>query len=221
MIFFKENSLKCFDLAGRYFTLFTKDSIPNFSQGVSDSIGTIDTIPPDEVTIQGVTFLKDTIRIPVKTPANSDFVGIRAMYDLRVNPGANFSVNWTAYLIFITVIGGIGTIEGPIIGTVIFYVLRETTSKYGTWYFIALGLVAIVVTVWSPQGIYGWIVKKTGFMIFPLQRQLNLFEDDVGGGRTPGGGPGPRLPGIGRARKTGTTPKKAEDASTAGAADGT
>jgi branched-chain amino acid transport system permease protein len=112
---------------------------------------------------------------------------IRAMYDLRVNPGSNFSINWTAYLIFICVIGGIGTIEGPIIGTIIFYVLRETTAKYGTWYFIILGLVAIAVTIWSPQGIYGWIAKKTGYMLFPLQRQLRLYGDDVGGGPPSGG----------------------------------
>jgi branched-chain amino acid transport system permease protein len=105
---------------------------------------------------------------------------IRAMYDLRVNPGSNFSINWTAYLIFICVIGGIGTIEGPIIGTIIFYVLRETTSKYGTWYFIALGLLAIVVTVWSPTGIYGFVVKKTGFMVFPLQRKLRLSDGERG-----------------------------------------
>ncbi len=123
---------------------------------------------------------------------------IRAMYDLRVNPASNFSINWTAYLIFICVIGGIGTIEGPIIGTIIFYVLRETTSKYGTWYFIILGLVAIAVTIWSPQGIYGWVVKKTGYMLFPLQRQLRLYDDDVGGGRTSGGR---RLGGLAGRRK--------------------
>jgi len=97
---------------------------------------------------------------------------IQAMYTLRVHPGSAFSINWTAYLIFIAVIGGIGTIEGPIIGTVIFYVLRETTSQYGTWYFIALGLLAIIVTIWSPAGIYGWVLKKTNFMVFPLQRRL-------------------------------------------------
>lgn len=106
---------------------------------------------------------------------------IEAMYSLRVHPGSAFSINWTAYLIFITVIGGIGTIEGPIIGTVIFYALRETTSQYGTWYFIALGLLAIVVTVWSPAGIYGWILKKTGFSVFPLQRKLRYG----GEGNTP------------------------------------
>jgi len=108
---------------------------------------------------------------------------IEAMYSLRVHPGSAFSINWTAYLIFITVIGGIGTIEGPIIGTVIFYVLRETTSQYGTWYFIALGLLAIVVTVWSPAGIYGWVLKKTGFNFFPLQRKLRFSE--AGGTPTP------------------------------------
>jgi branched-chain amino acid transport system permease protein len=106
---------------------------------------------------------------------------IVAMNSMRVDPGANFSINWTAYMIFITIIGGVGTIEGPIIGTIIFYVLRETTSDWGTWYFIMLGLLAIVVTVWSPTGIYGWIVKKTGFMLFPLQRKLRW----TGGEETP------------------------------------
>lgn len=118
---------------------------------------------------------------------------IQAMYTLRVHPGSAFSVNWTAYLIFIVVIGGIGTIEGPIIGTVVFYVLRETTSQWGTWYFIALGLLAIVVTVWSPAGVYGWVLRKTNFMLFPLQRKLRF----AGGEAPPPDevGPAPRTMG--------------------------
>jgi branched-chain amino acid transport system permease protein len=99
---------------------------------------------------------------------------IVAIHLLRVQPAAAFSVNWTAYLIFITVIGGVGTIEGPIIGTIIYFVLRETTSKYGEWYFIVLGLLAIIVTVWSPKGIYGYIAQKTNFYLFPLQRKLRM-----------------------------------------------
>jgi branched-chain amino acid transport system permease protein len=99
---------------------------------------------------------------------------IVAIHLLRVQPAAAFSVNWTGYLIFITVIGGVGTLEGPIIGTVIYFVLRETTSKYGEWYFIVLGILAIVVVIWSPSGIYGYIVRKTNFFIFPLQRKLRL-----------------------------------------------
>ena len=101
---------------------------------------------------------------------------VEALYSLRVHPASAFDITWTAYLICITVIGGIGTIEGPIIGTIIFYVLREETSKYGTWYFIALGILAIVVTIWSPAGIYGWVVRKTNFMLFPLQRKLRYLD---------------------------------------------
>ncbi len=99
---------------------------------------------------------------------------IVAIHLLRVQPAAAFSINWTAYLLFITVIGGVGTIEGPIIGTLIYFVLRETTSKYGEWYFIVLGALAIVVTIWSPQGIYGYVVRKTSFFFFPLRRKLKF-----------------------------------------------
>lgn len=101
---------------------------------------------------------------------------IVAIHLLRVQPAAAFSVNWTAYLIFITVIGGVGTIEGPIIGTIIYFVLRETTSKYGEWYFIVLGVLAIVVTIWSPQGIYGYVARKTNFFVFPLQRRVKWLS---------------------------------------------
>ena len=46
----------------------------------------------------------------------------------RISPDAAFSVlDWTAYVIFIVVIGGIGTIEGPIVGAVVFYVLQITS----------------------------------------------------------------------------------------------
>jgi branched-chain amino acid transport system permease protein len=103
---------------------------------------------------------------------------IVAIHLLRVQPAAAFSINWMAYLIFIVVIGGIGTIEGPIIGTLVYFVLRETTSKYGEWYFIVLGILAIVVNIWSPTGVYGFIAKKTGFMLFPLQRKLRWLDEE-------------------------------------------
>ena len=127
----------------------------------------------------GVNLWRSKLYTYVIAGAGCAMVGaIVAIHLLRVQPAAAFSINWTAYLIFITVIGGIGTIEGPIIGTIIYYILRETTSKYGTWYFIVLGLLAIVVTVWSPAGIYGWVIKKTNFMVFPLQRKVRLAESN-------------------------------------------
>ena len=52
---------------------------------------------------------------------------------LRISPDTAFSVNdWTAFVIFITVIGGIGRIEGPIIGTIVFFMLRQTLADLGS-----------------------------------------------------------------------------------------
>ena len=52
------------------------------------------------------------------------------MQKARISPDAAFSViDWTAYVIFIVVIGGIGTIEGPIIGVLVFFLLQNTARR--------------------------------------------------------------------------------------------
>jgi branched-chain amino acid transport system permease protein len=92
---------------------------------------------------------------------------------LRVSPDAAFSVNdWTAYVIFIAVIGGIGTIEGPIVGTILFFLLRETLADLGTTYLMILGAVAIVVMLRMPKGLWGWFVARTGLTLVPIRRRV-------------------------------------------------
>jgi len=92
---------------------------------------------------------------------------------LRISPDTAFSVNdWTAFVIFITVIGGIGRIEGPIIGTVIFFVLRQTLSDLGSLYLLMMGAVAIAVMLFAPQGLWGMIAERLGWQALPLQRRL-------------------------------------------------
>jgi branched-chain amino acid transport system permease protein len=83
-------------------------------------------------------------------------------------PSAAFSVSFTAEMIFITIIGGIGTIEGPIIGTVVFFVLQQTLANDGTWYWIILGVVAIAVAIWAPRGIWGLVSDRLGIRLFPV-----------------------------------------------------
>ena len=58
---------------------------------------------------------------------------------LRIQPTAAFGVDWTAKMIFIVVIGGLGRIEGPIVGTIVFFLLQETLADYGSLYLIILG----------------------------------------------------------------------------------
>jgi branched-chain amino acid transport system permease protein len=94
---------------------------------------------------------------------------------LRISPDTAFSVNdWTAFIIFITVIGGIGRIEGPIIGTIIFFLLRQTLAGLGTAYLLIMGTVAIGVMLWAPRGLWGLIAEHFGWQALPLQRHLVL-----------------------------------------------
>jgi branched-chain amino acid transport system permease protein len=92
--------------------------------------------------------------------------------NLRISPDAAFSVNWTAFAIFMVIIGGIGTIEGPIVGALIFFVLDKAFSDYGTWYLLGLGALAIVITLWFKQGLWGWARQRFGWSLFPTQRRL-------------------------------------------------
>ena len=87
-------------------------------------------------------------------------------------------------MIFITVIGGIGRIEGPIIGTIVFFVLRQTLADLGSLYLLMLGAVAIVVMLWAPKGLWGLIAERFGWQVLPLQRRVVL--DDRGAGAAAG-----------------------------------
>lgn len=92
---------------------------------------------------------------------------------LRITPDAAFSVNdWTAFVIFIVVIGGIGTLEGPIIGTLVFFLLRETLADLGSTYLLVLGFVAIFIMLFAPQGIWGFIRAKWGVEFFPITPRI-------------------------------------------------
>lgn len=92
--------------------------------------------------------------------------------NLRISPDAAFSVNWTAFAIFMVVIGGIGRIEGPIVGALIFWALNKFFSDYGTWYLLGLGLLAMVVTIFFKQGLWGWAQQRWGWSLFPTQRRM-------------------------------------------------
>jgi branched-chain amino acid transport system permease protein len=80
------------------------------------------------------------------------------LQNVRISPDAGFSVNdWTANIIFIVVIGGIGRIEGPLIGCLVFFGFRAAFADYGPWYLIGLGALAIIIMLLQPTGIAGLI----------------------------------------------------------------
>lgn len=97
---------------------------------------------------------------------------------LQITPGSAFSSNWMAIIIFVVILGGIGSVEGPILGAIVYFLLRETLSDLGTFYFVIAGLLAIAVTVYMPGGLWGLVRKKTGIDLLPVMQipQANIKD---------------------------------------------
>jgi branched-chain amino acid transport system permease protein len=85
----------------------------------------------------GIDVWRIKLAIYIVTASATALIGaLIFLQKLRISPDTAFSVNdWTAFVIFITVIGGIGRIEGPIIGTLLFFLLRQTFADLGSLYF--------------------------------------------------------------------------------------
>ncbi|MBO0846763.1 MAG: branched-chain amino acid ABC transporter permease [Nocardioides sp.] len=102
--------------------------------------------------------------------------GVVVVDALSIQPTAIFSVQWSAYMIFIVVIGGIGYLEGPLLGAVVFFALQQYLADYGTWYLILLGVVAAASAVWMPRGLWGQVVHRTGLRLFPVGYRLDRTD---------------------------------------------
>jgi branched-chain amino acid transport system permease protein len=100
--------------------------------------------------------------------------GLLAISQLQVQPGAVFSIQWTAEMAFVTIIGGLGTIEGPILGTIVYIVLQQTLSSYNAWYLIILGLVAIFMALFARRGLWGLVDARLNLRLFPVGYWLRL-----------------------------------------------
>jgi branched-chain amino acid transport system permease protein len=87
---------------------------------------------------------------------------------LNVLASAIFSVNWSAKMIFISLIGGLGTIEGPIVGTAVYFAIQQTLAQVGAWYLILLGLLAVVIAMYLPRGLWGLITGRFNLQVFPV-----------------------------------------------------
>jgi branched-chain amino acid transport system permease protein len=124
----------------------------------------------------GVNTFRTKFIIYIATAACTGLIGgLIFLQKLRISPEAGFSINdWTVVVIFMVVIGGIGTLEGPFIGMLIYFVLRELLADYGSIYLILLGVIAIVIMLKAPQGVWGWVVQRYDLQLFPVGRRLAL-----------------------------------------------
>ncbi len=94
------------------------------------------------------------------------------MAQLRITPGSAFDPMWANLAIFIVMVGGIGSIEGVLIGTLIFFVADRWFGEYGASYFVVLGLMTLAVALYARTGIWGAIARRWDAPWFPIGRRL-------------------------------------------------
>jgi branched-chain amino acid transport system permease protein len=102
--------------------------------------------------------------------------GMLIISTLYIDPATVFNVNYSADMLFMVVIGGLGTMEGPIIGAVIFFAVQEKFAADGVWYLVAIGAVAIVVVLAAPGGLWG-LAARRGWALLPVGYRTRAAEE--------------------------------------------
>lgn len=87
-------------------------------------------------------------------------------------PKTYFSVQWTAYMIFMVLVGGIGTFEGAILGALLFFVLETWFGATGVWYLIGLGATAVAFSLILPKGLWGILEQRFHIQLLPVGYRL-------------------------------------------------
>ena len=100
-------------------------------------------------------------------------------------PKAYFSVQWTAYMIFMVLVGGLGTFEGAILGAVIFAVIEAWLGATGVWYLIGLGATALAFSLLLPRGLWGWLEGRFGLRLLPVGYQVVMDSTITGQNGSP------------------------------------
>jgi branched-chain amino acid transport system permease protein len=91
---------------------------------------------------------------------------------LFIQPQSIFGVQWTAYMIFMVLVGGLGTFEGPIVGAVIFFGIQYEFADQGAWYLIGLGATAVFFALVLPRGLWSLVQERLSVQLLPVGYHL-------------------------------------------------
>jgi branched-chain amino acid transport system permease protein len=71
------------------------------------------------------------------------------------------TTTFNIFMVLMVLLGGKGTLWGPVVGAVVFHVIKEFTWTYFLgWQFVTLGLLIVIIVVYFQQGIVGWLMEK-------------------------------------------------------------
>lgn len=125
----------------------------------------------------GIDAWSSRMLVYVVTAAGAGLVGaINYMASLYVTTYSAFDIGWIGAMVFTVVVGGMGTLEGPILGTLIYFVLREGFTfllpTSGSWYLATMGAIAAATMMVAPRGLWPLLSEKFGLQPLSVRRKL-------------------------------------------------
>ncbi|KEJ95205.1 amino acid/amide ABC transporter membrane protein 2, HAAT family [Pseudosulfitobacter pseudonitzschiae] len=122
---------------------------------------------------QGVDVQRLRFLIFVAAAVGTGFAGaVYFMVQLRITPPSAFDMNWANLAIFIVMVGGIGSIEGVLIGAVIYFFADRWFGGFGASYLIVLGLLTLMTALFFREGLWGLWRRTFDAPWFPTRRTL-------------------------------------------------
>lgn len=124
----------------------------------------------------GINAWRSRFLVFVVSGAGAGLVGaINYLASLYVTASGAFDIGWIGAMVFITVVGGMGTLEGPILGAVIYMALRESFTFVlpvsGSWYLVTMGTIAAATMVVAPAGLWPWLGETLNIHPLAIRRK--------------------------------------------------
>jgi branched-chain amino acid transport system permease protein len=91
---------------------------------------------------------------------------------LFIQPQSIFGVQYTAFMLFMVLVGGLGTFEGPIVGAIVLFFLQNQFADAGAWYLIGLGLIAVAFALFLPRGLWSLAADRLPGPLLPVGYRL-------------------------------------------------
>jgi len=136
---------------------------------------------PGSAEVRGVNLYRTKLRIFLFTSGFTGLIGaVLYLNIVYIVPRAAFAIDWTVCMVFIVIIGGMGTIEGPVIGAAVFIFIRQYLYNFPGISMIILGAVAVAIILLMPKGIMGTIHSRFGFELFSVRRSLADGQGTLG-----------------------------------------
>jgi branched-chain amino acid transport system permease protein len=109
---------------------------------------------------RGVNVFAHKLAVFAPSAAIAGIGGAMQVLLLRVAAPSSFDLEASFHLVAILIIGGTGTLAGPIVGALIFVGVPEALRLADQWRMVLFGAVLVALALYAPRGLMGVLLRR-------------------------------------------------------------